>query len=223
MADEKKPESAPPPSLLAHPDPFVQIVWTILAILLITYLLNGFVAMFISSTSSVPGGVIFWLKTHVLDLLLRIFYYLKYILFFLSLCLVVWIVDLYKKVMALRKAEAALLYVEQITPKGVGNPMWERILKNSESQNENDWRLAIIEADIILSDLLDKIGLIGDSIGDKLKVVQKGDFKTVDNAWEAHKIRNQIAHEGGGFIINQHETKRVVGLYQTVFEEFKVI
>ncbi len=222
MADDKKEESPAKPSLFAHPDPFVEIVWTILTILVILYLLNGFVAFFTSSTPYFSGGVAFSLKTYLVNLFWKIFAYLKYIMLVVSIGLAIWIVDLYKKVVALRKAEAALLYTA-VAPKEVKNPTWERILKNSQSPNENDWRLAIIEADIMLGDILEKVGLMGETIGDKLKVVEKGDFKTVDNAWEAHKIRNQIAHEGGGFIINQHETKRVIELYQTVFEEFKII
>ena len=141
----------------------------------------------------------------------------------LSVGLAFWIMDFYKKVVVLRKAESALLYVETAKSEKVGNPMWERILKNSDSLNENDWRLAIIEADIMLDELLEKMGLVGETIGDRLKTVQSADFKTIDAAWEAHKIRNQIAHEGGEFIINQHETKRVIGLYESVFQEFKVI
>ena len=103
------------------------------------------------------------------------------------------------------------------------NPQWERILFHSESVNENDWRLAILEADIMLGDMLEKMALPGESIGDKLKAVEKSDFLTVENAWEAHKVRNQIAHEGVSFILNQHEAKRVIGLYQSVFQEFQII
>ena len=63
----------------------------------------------------------------------------------------------------------------------------------------------------------------GDSIGEKLKKVEKADFKTLDEAWEAHKFRNQIAHEGSTMSVNQYEAKRVVNLYKKVFEEFYYI
>jgi hypothetical protein len=42
---------------------------------------------------------------------------------------------------------------------------WEKIIAHSESQNENDWRQAIIEADIMLEDLLVKLGYQGEGIG----------------------------------------------------------
>lgn len=108
----------------------------------------------------------------------------------------------------------------------VSNPLqekWGNIKKLADSQNPSDWRLAIIEADIILSDLLDKLQLPGDTMGEKLKAVEKSDFITLDAAWEAHKFRNSIAHEGSDFLINEREIHRVISLYESVFKEFELI
>ena len=106
------------------------------------------------------------------------------------------------------------------------NPMtekWEKIMKLSESENASDWRLAIIEADIILDELLDKLQLPGETMGDKLKAVEKSDFTNIDLAWEAHKARNMVAHEGSDFLVNQRETRHVISLYEAVFKEFFLI
>lgn len=100
---------------------------------------------------------------------------------------------------------------------------WENATKHISSDNPNDWKQAIIEADIILDDLLSKLGYYGDSIGDKLKKVASGDMKSLNEAWEAHKVRNQIAHEGSMFTINHHEAKNVISMYRKVFEEFYYI
>jgi hypothetical protein len=100
---------------------------------------------------------------------------------------------------------------------------WENATKHIESPNPNDWKQAIIEADIILDDLLTKMGYRGESIGEKLKRVARGDMKTLDDAWEAHKVRNQIAHEGSNFNLNHNDAKRVLHMYRKVFEEFYYI
>ena len=100
---------------------------------------------------------------------------------------------------------------------------WRKVLEHVDSQNQNDWRQAIIEADIILEDILSRIGYQGEGSGEKLKSADKADFQTLDQAWEAHKIRNTIAHEGSSFLLSQHEAKRVVNLYKQVFEEFYYI
>lgn len=103
------------------------------------------------------------------------------------------------------------------------NPKWEKVLEHIGSQNAGDWRLAILEADILLDELLDALRYRGESIGDKLKKIEASDFSTLDLAWEAHKIRNQVAHEGSEFLLSEREAKRVISLYEEVFKEFRFI
>lgn len=101
------------------------------------------------------------------------------------------------------------------------NERWDKVVAHVSSENPNDWRLAIIEADIMLDEMVTRMGFMGNTLGDKLKQATRGDFRSLDNAWEAHRVRNQIAHEGSDFILTQREAKRVIGLYESVFEEFK--
>ncbi len=103
------------------------------------------------------------------------------------------------------------------------NLRWQRVVEHVSSGNPSDWRLAILEADIILAEMLEKMGYHGETIGDKLKSVEKSDFTTIDDAWSAHKVRNAIAHEGANFNLTEREARRVVDLYRKVFEEFKFI
>lgn len=97
---------------------------------------------------------------------------------------------------------------------------WKQVMGLINSNNPTDWRLAILEADIMLGDVLEKMGFQGDTIGDKLKSVDKSDFLTLQQAWEAHLVRNQIAHEGSSFQMNEREAKRIIDLYKAVFSEF---
>jgi hypothetical protein len=97
---------------------------------------------------------------------------------------------------------------------------WKQITEHIETANPNDWKQAVMEADIILGEILDKMGYQGEGIGEKLRRVEKADFQTLDQAWEAHKIRNIIAHEGASYDLTQYEAKRVISLYRQVFEEF---
>lgn len=103
------------------------------------------------------------------------------------------------------------------------NPRWSAIVTQTVSANPNDWRQAVLEADILLDDMLSGLGYAGDGVGEKLKTAERGDFRTLDLAWEAHKIRNQIAHQGSDFIFTQREAKRAVDLFRQVFEEFGYI
>ena len=83
--------------------------------------------------------------------------------------------------------------------------------------------MAIIEADVMLEELLETAGYVGGSVGEMLKSVDKNEFLSIESAWEAHKIRNSVAHSGGNFQLNERETKRVIALFEEVFKEFGVI
>lgn len=109
------------------------------------------------------------------------------------------------------------------TAEGPRNPKWEKVQEHINSANAGDWRLAILEADILLDELLDAMKYRGESIGEKLKKIERSDFTTLDFAWEAHKIRNQVAHEGSEFLLSEPEARRVIKLYEAVFKEFQYI
>lgn len=103
------------------------------------------------------------------------------------------------------------------------NEKWQHVLTLGFSTNASDWRFAIIEADTMLDEMLDVMQYHGETMADKLKQVERADWKTLDEAWEAHKIRNRIAHEGSDFKLDHDEARRVLGLYERVFKEFQYI
>ena len=103
------------------------------------------------------------------------------------------------------------------------NERWEKVIKYVNSDSQAEWRMAILDADVILDEIITKIGYPGESIGEKLKNVEASDFTTINSAWEAHKIRNRVAHEGSDSILSQRLAKKAIGLYKQVFEEFQYI
>jgi len=103
------------------------------------------------------------------------------------------------------------------------NERWRKVLDYLFSVNENDWKLAIIEADSMLYELLTQIGFKGESIADKLKEANQANFRSINLAWEAHNVRNKIAHEGSSFELSLHEAKRIIALYEEIFQEFGFI
>jgi len=88
------------------------------------------------------------------------------------------------------------------------------------SENPNDWKLAIIEADIELERMLDTAGYPGTSIGEKLKSANQASFTTLEDAWQAHKVRNRIAHDGSDFVLTKKVAQETINRYQRVFDEF---
>lgn len=103
------------------------------------------------------------------------------------------------------------------------NPRWLAVTEYMNSESQNDWKLAILEADSILESLVDDLGFKGDTFGEKLKSVDKEKFKNLSSAWEAHNVRNRIAHEGTEFEISKLEAKRVITIYEQIFRDYGYI
>jgi hypothetical protein len=72
----------------------------------------------------------------------------------------------------------------------------------------------------MLGDLLAARGYRGANIGDMLKDANPIQFTTLNQAWAAHKVRNQIAHEGEGYTLTDREARSTIEQYRHVFEEF---
>jgi hypothetical protein len=147
---------------------------------------------------------------------------IKGILNIISALLLVGIILITIKLREVRKKENEMYSPVEFenTVEGERKTQWEIILGHVNSTNSSEWKLAIIEADSILDNILKEVGYEGDTLSDRLKAAGDGDI--IQQAWEAHKIRNQIAHNGD-VELTHREAKRVVGLYENVFKKFGYI
>lgn len=167
------------------------------------------------------GGFNITLPAQLADL----WFWLRLVSIPLSVFLVIMVVRLTLKILALRHEERlafrAVLEQAQAEPPKV-NPAWQKVLDHLSATNPNEWKLGIIEADNLLDSLVKTMGYQGDGLGERLKNVEPSDFKTLQNAWEAHKVRNRIAHESG-YVPTEHEARQAIANYRAVFEEFAII
>src|SRR6185503_50391 len=100
---------------------------------------------------------------------------------------------------------------------------WEEITKLANGASESDWRRAIMEADIMLGEALERAGYRGSTVGDRLKDANPLQMTTLDIAWQAHKVRNEVAHGGEGYHLSEWDTKGTIDFYRRVFEELGFI
>ncbi|MBP9836299.1 MAG: hypothetical protein KBC78_00495 [Candidatus Pacebacteria bacterium] len=106
---------------------------------------------------------------------------------------------------------------------GPKNSRFADIEKHIASDNPNDWKLAIIEADIVLDEALKKLGYNGVSLGERLKSITPSQLTCLDDAWQAHKIRNQIAHGGADFVLTKRLAEETIKRYRRVFTELGAV
>jgi len=103
-----------------------------------------------------------------------------------------------------------------------GQTRLQEVFVHLDSDNPNDWKLAIIEADIMLDEILKERGYAGGSLGERLRSISPSQLNSLDDAWAAHKVRNQIAHGGADFVLTHRLAEETINRYRRVFTEFGI-
>lgn len=70
---------------------------------------------------------------------------------------------------------------------------WQKIEK-IKGQGGHVGQMAVMEADKLLDQALKARGFAGDTMGERLKSANKA-FMNANAIWDAHKLRNRLAHE----------------------------
>ena len=99
---------------------------------------------------------------------------------------------------------------------------WDEIQKHLNSTKEAEWKFAVIEADSLVDYILKSSGYPGDTMGERLKNIDKSQIVTLDYLWEAHKIRNRLAHDMNYFL-RYGEAKRAIQLYEKTLKELQAL
>lgn len=122
------------------------------------------------------------------------------------------------KVRRVRRAEIRVFDIKKV-PEEARARRWEAVMSHLNSENQADWKLAVMEADNIYDDLFSKMGYPGKGLGERLKYVEVSGFKALNDVWEAHKYRNRLVHEAATHRIDQEEARRVIGLFENGLKE----
>mgnify|MGYP001269318087 CR=1 FL=1 len=150
------------------------------------------------------------------------------IAFLLSALFIVGIIYSYIRIGQLSEIEAKALAEAEAEWKrrhaaAPEHKRWTAVKRHMQSESLNDWKAAIMEADIMLGEVLADNGFGGLTVGEQLNSASASNIRSVQDAWDAHKIRNRIAHEGANFSFTRSEAKEAMYKYQRIFEELEVI
>lgn len=97
---------------------------------------------------------------------------------------------------------------------------WQVVLDHVNSESPAEWKLAILEADNIFGEVLEDQGYVGETVAEKLKAMSRTRITSYNEIWEAHKLRNKIAH---GETLGEELTKKIardtVATFENTFRE----
>ena len=99
---------------------------------------------------------------------------------------------------------------------------WAKIQKSLRLGDEASLKLAIIEANAILDELLKISGYVGKNMDERLKQLDSSKLSNLSDVWSAHKVCQRIILEKD-FHINKQEAELIINIYKKSFQEYQLI
>ena len=112
-------------------------------------------------------------------------------------------------IMLLTKKGGMVLDVEKYRSR------WMTIEQSLVRDNEASYHLAVMNADKLLDTAMRERGVKGQTMGDRMKANKDG-WSSRNNLWEAHKLRNKIAHESDVRVSYDQARRALAGFKQAL-------
>ncbi len=99
---------------------------------------------------------------------------------------------------------------------------WKLINKKIETGIESEYKLAIIEADVMLEDVLKRMGHTEETIEKKLNATTSSEIENIEEIKEARKVRNNVVYDPD-FELTLDKTKETLKVYEKTFRNLNVL
>lgn len=99
---------------------------------------------------------------------------------------------------------------------------WKNVISRLETASEEEYKLAVIEADIMLDESLKRIGFAGETLADRLDKVSVAIVPNLPEVREANRIRNNIVHDPS-YRLTLSEARRIIEIYQATFQNLDLV
>lgn len=98
---------------------------------------------------------------------------------------------------------------------------WRKIKKSLDGNDENKYKLAIIKADAIIEEILDKLKYGGKDFSEKVASIPVGQVEHTDDIIKAHEVRNAIVHDEN-FKVDKKLAEETMALYEKFLAFFGI-
>lgn len=98
---------------------------------------------------------------------------------------------------------------------------WEAIRRRLESGNPSQYKAAVLEADALADEMLQKMGYKGENMRERLDQIQPYQIESKPDLENAHVLRNRIIHDAN-YEITEAEAGDALSAYARFFEEIEL-
>jgi hypothetical protein len=102
--------------------------------------------------------------------------------------------------------------IPTITPSKM-RKRWDKVMARLESADASQYKVAVIEADLIADEILKGIGYEGNNMSERLEHVKPHQLDGLEELLGAHQIRNRIVHEAD-FALDKKAAHETIKIYE---------
>lgn len=115
-----------------------------------------------------------------------------------------------------------IAWSKSVIPRRRMRRLWGRILKAMESGDPSEWRNAVLLADQMLDEILQRIGYEGSTMEERLSNINTTlQFPSLEDAQRARKIRNFLV-EDPEYPLGREVAERTIEVYKKIFVDIGV-
>ncbi len=159
--------------------------------------------------------------SQIINIIVQVFEYFRIAAIIISILMVFLIFLLMAKTQWLRDA-----YLENTTELLKNRPyeankflkQWKGVSAKLKTGNEQAYKLAVIEADALLEEALEKMKFKGETIRDRLNQIPKTILEDTKDIEQAHQIRDNIVHDPD-YEVTLDQAKKVLFVYEKVLKQ----
>ncbi len=116
-------------------------------------------------------------------------------------------------------------FIEFITFKPYGMKKmfkrWKKIIRHLESDIESEYKLAVVEADDFLEEILRGMGYKGDTMQEILEKIDTLVLPNLEDIRQVHQIRNQVVYDPN-YQLDLNKAKEVLDVYEEALRNLEV-
>lgn len=100
---------------------------------------------------------------------------------------------------------------------------WQKIERKIDEGGESNYRVAVIDCDKMIQDVLNDLGYSDDTWANTLaQAKSKFSNSAFQGLWRAHKVRNRVVHDSE-HELNSMEAKSAIKKYRRALKELNVL
>jgi hypothetical protein len=99
---------------------------------------------------------------------------------------------------------------------------WKAVKAKLGTNPPASYVLTIIEADTFVDDILKRLGLVGETMMERLNQLEAKEFFSLEDLRRVHRIRNALVHRPG-FSITENQAVEMMEIYEKFLDELGLV